>query len=749
MNTSTRRALIYLGLLLLSCISLSGAKANRLKEVVVLNSYHNGFKWTSDINSAIINEFDYDESTRLFYEFMDSKRFNSDDYFENLRQVYLDKYSLHKIDGVICSDNRAFDFFLKHGKSIWGDIPAVFCGVNDIKDQLHLVDTTKHYIVYEEIDVKSTIELIVQLQPDLEEIIVISDETLSGNIFLNQFIDGFNSLNDSTIKYRIINNTIPEKLKASLTNLNPENKAIYLLSLYTNRNGIPNEMIHESHYFFDDVNIPLYSNWDFLMPNIIVGGHILKAGDQGKIAATTMKSLLNDGKPAIHNKPLGTFTLDHVKLQTHNLDPDNLSFEHIIINEEQSLIQEHKRELSIILIILIVFVFIILLLVSDIIKRKEIEIEYIDSEKRLELALNGANEGLWDINLQTKSTYINDQFAQLLGYKNAPELEVNFNNWQTKIYSQDLNQFKEAFDQHKMGFAETFQCEVRLLNKDQTLSWFSIHGKITEFDGDIPVRVTGIILNINNQKAFEKELQNAKTKAEESDRLKSSFLANMSHEIRTPMNAILGFTDLLIFSDLSPSEKHEYLNLVKKSGENLLALINDIIDISKIESGELKISENAVEINQLFKDLFEVGLSLCKSQEKNIDLSIKSPLEDKNVNILSDPLRIYQITLNLISNAIKFTDKGHVHVSYNIINENELYLSVKDTGLGISNENKELIFDRFRQVDESTIKEHGGTGLGLSITKSLVKLMNGNIDVNSELKKGSEFIVSIPIKVIS
>ncbi|MCG8579088.1 MAG: ATP-binding protein [Bacteroidales bacterium] len=718
-------------------------KANELKEIVVLNSYHHGFKWTADIDNAIAEHFRFNKSTRIFSEFMDSKRFNSDPYFHTLFEQYKLKYSNHKVDGIICSDNRAFDFFIEHGKEIWGDIPAVFCGVNNIDKQLDVINPDKHAIVYELIDVKGTIDLIEDLQPELEEIVVISDVTLSGNIFLNQFIDAFES-QKRDYRYRIINNTNPIELKQTLDKLPTDNRAIYLLSLYTERNGIPNEMLLESHYFVENVDIPIYSNWDFLMPDLIVGGRILKAEDQGKLSAQLIESLLFDEDNDLHNHPETYTIIDHNVLENFDLYIDGHEQDILIVNEQLNYIKRYKKELTIILSILIVFTFIILLLVSDIIKRKSVEISFIDSEKRLELAIQGANEGLWDINLEKKSIFLNEQFAHLLGYESASEVPLNVSTWKSFIFSQDVEQVKEAYNLHKAGRAEAFQCEARIITKNNSLTWVSIHGKITERIDNLPYRVTGIIIDINNQKAFESELQKAKEKAEESDRLKSSFLANMSHEIRTPMNAILGFTDLLLYGQLTPSEQHEYMNLIKRSGENLLTLINDIIDISKIESDELKITEEVININQLVKEVYSVGLSLCASLKKEVEIQLNGST-DNELLIYTDPLRVYQILLNLVSNAIKFTDKGIVEINYSIDN-NELFLSVKDTGPGISEEHQKVIFERFRQIDESTIKKHGGTGLGLSITKSLVELMKGTITIHSQPYKGALFSVKLPIK---
>jgi len=740
----TRSKVIYFLLpVIILLFNTGNSKANDLKEIVLLSSYHIGFKWSSDIDQAITNHFKKNESTRLFHEFMDSKRFNNENYFEALKQTYFLKYNNHKVDGVICIDNRAFEFFMKNGEEIWGDVPAVFCGVNNIEEYASFLKKNKHAVVLENIDIQGTIELISQLQPDIKEIIAISDQTLSGLIFLDQFKTGIQAYTEQ-IQYRTIDASNPEFLKNQLTKLKPGNNAIYLLSLYTNRNGIANEMLKESTYFFDDINIPVYSNWDFLMPGCIVGGKILTGADQGKHAAKLLEMLLNGEKVPQFTSPSQKNIFDYEKLKEFNVEIPETVISYQIINKPRNFINEFRNELIIILSILTSLLFIIILLISNMIKRKKVELDLIKSEKRLELAVDGANEGLWDIDFSTKELYFNDRFALLLGYNSLDELNITIDNWMINIHANDIKRVEQAFNLHKHGKTEAFRCEVRLRMKNGKYAWFSILGKITEKWHDSTIRITGIIQNINNQKEFENELRVAKERAEESDRLKSSFLANMSHEIRTPMNAILGFTDLLMESDMTENEKTEYLSMIKKSGENLLSLINDIIDISKIESGQLKINLQMTDLHSMLKDLSSLGNTLINTLNKNIELRLLINNIDDKLDIRTDHLRLYQILLNLISNAIKFTDHGYIDISYRLLDDQHIEISVKDTGPGISESDQSIIFERFRQIDESTIKKHGGTGLGLFICKSLVELMNGSIEVKSPKSGGAQFLVALP-----
>jgi signal transduction histidine kinase/ActR/RegA family two-component response regulator len=240
------------------------------------------------------------------------------------------------------------------------------------------------------------------------------------------------------------------------------------------------------------------------------------------------------------------------------------------------------------------------------------------------------------------------------------------------------------------------------------------------------------------------ELKKAKNIAEQANKLKSAFLANMSHEIRTPMNAIVGFTDALKSGDVSEENKTLYLDLISKSNTHLLKLINDIVDISKIESKEMKISSHKFNLNELMRGLLESQKIILKNSEKHdkIEYSLSLGLSDELSNINTDSTRLRQILLNLLNNAFKFTPEGKIEFGYNLIGDN-LHFYVKDPGIGIEKSKQEHIFDRFAQAETDTTRKYGGTGLGLSISKSLVELCGGTISVESTLGKGSTFTFTL------
>jgi len=250
-----------------------------------------------------------------------------------------------------------------------------------------------------------------------------------------------------------------------------------------------------------------------------------------------------------------------------------------------------------------------------------------------------------------------------------------------------------------------------------------------------------------NLKKTERRLIEAKRKAEESDRLKSTFLANMSHEIRTPMNSIIGFANLLGNDDLSQEEKEEYINYIRNSSRTLLNLIDDIIDIAKIEAGQLSMNPDAVPIRSTFKELQALfQKELLNRGKGNLELKLNLPDREKEEYVFADDSRLRQVLSNIINNAIKFTSKGFIEIGYyQIPNAREIMFFVRDTGIGIPEDKLEVIFNRFEQVKDERIEKNEGTGLGLSISKRIIELLGGEIAVESVVGEGSYFYFTLKL----
>jgi PAS domain S-box-containing protein len=297
----------------------------------------------------------------------------------------------------------------------------------------------------------------------------------------------------------------------------------------------------------------------------------------------------------------------------------------------------------------------------------------------------------------------------------------------------------------KVGSGEKVIIETVRQDKNKKKIHVSILGTPIEIGGG-QVGVYGIYRNITDRIQYESNLKLAKEKAEESDKLKSAFLANMSHEIRTPMNAILGFSELLKAEHITKEERDEYINIIRNKGNELLLIINDIIDISKIEAGDVRIMPEYFSVKDFMLEIYQQFTgekNIMNKQQVQFRLNMD---KDQELIIFTDRSRLKQVFNNLIHNAFKFTYEGFVEIGFESASETHIRFFVSDTGIGIPEDKQNIIFERFRQVDESISSQYGGTGLGLAISKNLSVLLGGDIFVKSKPGHGSTFYVEMPLK---
>jgi PAS domain S-box-containing protein len=374
---------------------------------------------------------------------------------------------------------------------------------------------------------------------------------------------------------------------------------------------------------------------------------------------------------------------------------------------------------------------------GEIAERRKAEQALWESEQLYaQIALN-ASDVLYVINTNTGRIDWFGQIDKALGY-DEDELERTLAAWENSIHPDDLPRVRQAYqNSHHSGRA--FAEEYRVARKDGSYAYWSDRGRpIYNHKGEV-IKFIGACTDITERKQREEELRKAKEGAESANRAKGQFLANMSHEIRTPMNGIIGMTALALETDLS-NDQRGLLTTVKDSADTLLALINDILDFSKIEAGKLTLDPIDFSLRDVLEDtVLTVAL---RAHQKGLELACHLQPEVPDA-VIGDPGRLRQVIINLVGNAIKFTEKGEVVVSAREAsrNENEVLIqfTVSDTGIGIPREKQQMIFGAFTQADSSTTRTYGGTGLGLAITSQLIEIMDGRIWVESESGQGSKF----------
>ncbi len=386
----------------------------------------------------------------------------------------------------------------------------------------------------------------------------------------------------------------------------------------------------------------------------------------------------------------------------------------------------------------------VLSIIRDITDEHQAKIDLLQSEEKYRTLVEESTEIIFSLTETFTLRYVSPNVNQFLGYQAEEVIGKSIFEF---LNPDDMGEFQKMLESTDDFLANTQFLEFRLRHKNGDFKVFNSNGKLI-FDKDGKAKYyTGIARDISKLKEAQRELMKAKENAEQASQIKSQFLSIMSHEIRTPMNAVIGLSHLLMDENPRP-EQLENLKTLQFSAENLMALINDILDYNKIESGKVELENVSFDLKNIVSRI--VHSHSFQSNEKS--LKVACHFDEKLPNlVIGDPIRLGQIINNLISNAIKFTDQGSVNISLNEISrskeESLVEFTVEDTGIGIPEDKIDTIFEAFTQASSSTTRKYGGTGLGLAIVKKLVELFEGEITVDSQEGRGSKFTFRIGYRI--
>jgi len=646
-DISIRNLLIFL----LSIVSFAAypnsPTTGKTKNILVVNSYHQGLAWTDSLMEGIVREIKKYPEIALNIENLNSKLFGQT-HFEITRNFFQNKYSNIHFEGVIVTDNDALDFAFQYDQDLFPNVPVVFAGISNLGD--YPLEGSFYNGFKEMANTDSIIDLVKLLLPESKKLLVLTDHTTTGKIYREELVNQKSHFPDFNVLF-------PEEIDidsiCAMVSSDKELDAIFYISINQDKYGNPVDNILLLDTIGKLAQVPLFANDPIYISKGILGGLFQSGVKQGieaaKLLLQKMDSPSKESGNNIHQTELEYF-FDYALLNKFSISTNRLP-KGVILKNQSSIFNRSNFGVLIIVLILLSHAILILSIVNR--KRR---------------------------NKQKRS-----------------------DNQLREIETQKM-ELEEAHKQLSSVISELENANVRLKES-----------------------------NIN--------ILEAKKRAEESDNLKSAFLANVSHEIRTPLNSIVGFSSLLIEPDLDDETKKTYADLIESNTESLLVLIDEIIDLSKIEAQQLTLKMQDFSIDMLIAELVQV----FSHGHKNSRAELRSGKisETAELFIFSDRVRVKQVFINLLTNAFKFTDSGFIEMGYFFSENKEVILYVKDTGIGIHKDHHQAIFHRFRKLNENAAKIYRGTGLGLAITQKLVELLGGKIWIESEPGQGSTFFFTL------
>ncbi|WP_066502605.1 PAS domain-containing sensor histidine kinase [Abyssisolibacter fermentans] len=709
------------------------------KNILIINSCSTNCDYKMN---NIINYMQSDlcnDKYNILIENMSLKKIDKEKYCKIFQEIYKN----HDIKFVVTNDNESFDFFNKYEKEFFKDAHCIALK-NDFSDTSNQFTSDKTTYVISKYTINSLLGIINRLHPYKDTIVIIVDDNMNSLIY-KEFMKKIHT-NNTNKKFVILNNTNINTIKKTIESLNENCVLLYCGAIKKNEKEY-NRLSKGLDMLNQFIDIPTYSIFPRFIGNGVVGGERSSFEDEAKSVCDIIDkvSIGEDIPNIIYSKMDKVF--DYTMLEKYEISTYILPQGSVIINDEPRFYTIHKTSVFCFFIFIIIVLTIIIMILLESIQKQKISDEALKNSEELNRKIvNLLPDGVL-IYDRKKILYSNKSGLKLLGAKSMDQLA-----------QYDMRKF---FDIDDEGFISSNLKEY--LSNEHIISYMLEH-KLIRLDGEeIHVESNILKFDMNNEKTvlvffrdvtelkkaeslkkrieFEEKLRK---EAIEYDKLKTEFFANISHELRTPLNLIFSSIQLIDVINKENEKLIKPIQIVKQNCFRLLKLVNNLIDITKMDSGYYEAELQNIDIVNTIEDIVLSVADYVKS--KNISLIFDTDIEERV--IACDPNIIERVMLNLLSNAIKFTDLGG-DISVNLYNKNDkIIVSVKDTGIGIPNDKINKIFKRFRQVDKTFTRNHEGSGIGLSLVKSLIEMQGGNIKVDSVFGEGSCFTFELPVSII-
>ncbi len=738
-----------------------------LKKLLILHSFNEKRPFNEEFNNYLNTEVSQKNwDVDIFIENLDLLEFTTEEYKDLLEKTLYLKYRNSPPDFIVVTQPYAAGFVCE--RNLFSDIPKAFVLPNKTSGFNCSNVATVSYVI----DFKSKIDHALNVFPETSQMFVVAGSCHLDQTLLAMF-KAVEPVYTGKVEFKYITGIERVDILYKVKSL-PENSLVFYLSYSQDLDGKP----YIAKEFIKEIgtvcNRPVLSYLDFFTnQDGIFGGKTVSMQSVVSESIDIVDKVFNgidiNSLASVVSKE--KYIYDWEEIKKWHVDINKLPPGSVFHNKKESFFEAHRGQVIGVLLLLFSYTILLLLLLFSIRKRKKSEknlqlqneefailnkeyksqneglIEAIGKAERNQAELQKTQEiaclGTWYIDLRTNKVSWTDELFKMWNY--TPDtLSPFFTDHKVLFKDESWDMFQEYMDKvSKTG--DSYDIELEILRGDNSTGWIWVRGEVVYGENKSIIGFAGSAQDISERKQLELELLKAKEYAEESNRLKTEFISNMSHEIRTPMNGISGFSKLLARQNLSEEKRRYYITIIQNSGNQLLRIIDDILEISKLGTKQIQVIEREVCLNDLLLELFSIFD--LRAKENRTPLYFKRGLSDRESKVLTDDSKLNKIISNLLENALKFTREGFIEFGYKKI-DSELEIYVKDTGPGITPDKQDLIFERFsREVKDSSLNI-GGLGLGLSIAKENAELLGGRITVESKGGEGSVFYVYIPYKPV-